>query len=165
MPKKNKDAEDFEKLREMGFELKTPQDEYSYQPDSGSAIGGVRGRQEYGINPVLDAENPRAQRMLGKMQGAVLEADTVPIEEILDEAKPVILDDTALTALVSDRLEKHPKLRGVHIEVLVHNAEVTLRGKVSSDSAKLLAEEVVEAMPGVAEIHNNVQVELGHAGP
>lgn len=47
---------DFDTLKQLGFELEAPQDEFSYQPDSGSVTDGIIGVQEYGINIVLDAE-------------------------------------------------------------------------------------------------------------
>ncbi|MBN8547881.1 MAG: BON domain-containing protein [Deltaproteobacteria bacterium] len=43
------EGEEFRKLRKAGLELRPPVDEYSEQPSSGSAIGGRRGAQEYGI--------------------------------------------------------------------------------------------------------------------
>jgi len=52
---------EFNALKKIGFEFVPPQDEFSYQPDSGSSIGGKRGRQEYGIKSVYDAEGRDAQ--------------------------------------------------------------------------------------------------------
>lgn len=54
MPKS--DTDEYRELKELGFEVENPQDGFSYQPDSGSSIGGEIGREEYGIDTDLDAE-------------------------------------------------------------------------------------------------------------
>ena len=62
MPRKRKsDGEDFKFLKELGFEFKTPQDEFSYQPGSGGLADGIIGKQEYGIDIDLDAETREAE--------------------------------------------------------------------------------------------------------
>lgn len=57
MSRRRKPAEDFARLRELGLELDPPVDEFSEQPGSGSAIGGRRGAQEYGIVGGVAQEN------------------------------------------------------------------------------------------------------------
>lgn len=65
-PKKKKRYEisEVEALQKEGLSLGGTQDQFSYQPDSGSGIDGVRGRQEHGIKAELDAEGFHAQREL-----------------------------------------------------------------------------------------------------
>jgi hypothetical protein len=46
---------EFTAMKEQGFNFKGSQDEFSYQPDSGSTSSGRIGQQEYGINIDLDA--------------------------------------------------------------------------------------------------------------
>jgi hypothetical protein len=76
---------------------------------------------------------------------------------------------------VCDRLGWHPAIDASEIEVTVTGGEVTLAGTVSDRRAKRLAEDVVEDVSGVKEVHNRLRVnrspELGataatpHNGP
>ena len=50
-----KEDQEFNALKKMGFEFEAPQDEFSYQPDSGSTANGPIGKQEYGIDVDSDA--------------------------------------------------------------------------------------------------------------
>ena len=45
----------FDALKELGLELEAPQDEFSYQPNSGGYAAGAIGKLEYGIDSDLDA--------------------------------------------------------------------------------------------------------------
>ena len=53
---------EFNELLKIGFELNTPQDGFSSQPDSGSNIGGLVGEQECGIKADYDAVGVQGQR-------------------------------------------------------------------------------------------------------
>ncbi len=55
-------------------------------------------------------------------------------------------------------LTKDPELDSTEIEVEVEGGAVTLRGVVDSTDARLLAEELVESVTGVREVHNNLKV-------
>lgn len=58
MKKKTKaTTNQFDELKRIGYEFKAPQDEFSYQPDSGSTANGSIGKQEYGIDIDPDAQN------------------------------------------------------------------------------------------------------------
>lgn len=77
MPKnKKKDAPEFTALKKIGFEFADPQDEYSYQPDSGSTANGLIGRQEYGIDIDLDALPYENEPVV---EGNNIEDSTLPI--------------------------------------------------------------------------------------
>ena len=52
---------EFDALKKIGLEFESPQDEYSYQPASGSIIGGKIGEQEYGIKSVYNADKRHPQ--------------------------------------------------------------------------------------------------------
>ena len=56
--KRTPESAEFERLKELDFELEAPQDEYSYQPDSGSVANGEIAKDEYGIDVVEDAKTP-----------------------------------------------------------------------------------------------------------
>lgn len=64
---------------------------------------------------------------------------------------------------VCERLEEHPDLDASGIEVSVSEGEVTLAGTVDDRSAKRLAEDLAEAVPGVRDVHNRMRVGSGDA--
>jgi osmotically-inducible protein OsmY len=51
-----------------------------------------------------------------------------------------------------------PELDATDIEVQVEGGAVTLMGTVDSSDARLLAEELVESVTGVREVHNQLKV-------
>jgi osmotically-inducible protein OsmY len=59
---------------------------------------------------------------------------------------------------VCDRLADAPYLDASNIEVSVNNCEVTLSGYVFARADKREAEDVIENITGVREIHNNLRV-------
>ncbi|MDZ4786962.1 MAG: BON domain-containing protein [bacterium] len=167
--KKTNSNREANELQELGFEFRSPQDEFSYQPDSGSVIGGIRGKQEYGIDSNLDAEGGSSQRKktIPLSQNPTLtipgesewsQAHRLPIEEVFNKEKIIELTDPQLQMLVLDRLSHHPRLKDLEVDVHVENGEVDLQGEVSSISAKMQIEELIEALPGVIDIHNNIEV-------
>lgn len=66
--------------------------------------------------------------------------------------------DAALAQELQEILTKDPELDATEIEVEVEGGAVTLRGVVDSTDARLLAEELVESVAGVREVHNNLKV-------
>ena len=66
--------------------------------------------------------------------------------------------DDALARELQEILTKDPELDATEIEVEVEGGAVTLRGVVDSNDARLLAEELVESVTGVREVHNNLKV-------
>ena len=66
--------------------------------------------------------------------------------------------DEALAQELLEILTKDPELDSTEIEVEVEGGAVTLRGVVDSSDARLLAEELVESVSGVREVHNNLKV-------
>jgi osmotically-inducible protein OsmY len=66
--------------------------------------------------------------------------------------------DEVLTRELHEILTKDPELDATEIEVGVVGGAVTLTGTVDSSDAKLLAEELVESVTGVREVHNNLRV-------
>jgi hypothetical protein len=59
---------------------------------------------------------------------------------------------------ICDRLTQHDEIDAGDIEVNVANGEVTLTGTVESRNAKHMIENVIEAIPGVHDIHNQLRV-------
>jgi len=66
--------------------------------------------------------------------------------------------DDVLARELQEILTKVPELDATEIEVEVEGGAVTLRGVVDSTDARLLAEELVESVTGVREVHNNLKV-------
>jgi BON domain len=66
--------------------------------------------------------------------------------------------DETLRGELQEILTKDPELDATDIEVEVEGGAVTLRGVVDSSDARLLAEELVESVTGVREVHNNLKV-------
>jgi osmotically-inducible protein OsmY len=62
---------------------------------------------------------------------------------------------------VCDRLTQHPDVDASEIEVQVNNGEVTLTGSVEDRSQKRMAEDMVENLSGVREVHNQLRVSKG----
>ncbi len=56
------------------------------------------------------------------------------------------------------RLTRHGRLDASQINVEVTGGEVTLDGLVGSRRDKRMAEEIVETIPGVTDVHNHLHV-------
>lgn len=65
---------------------------------------------------------------------------------------------------VNDRLTDHPFIDASDIEVDVNDGEVTLKGEVEERNDKRLAEDIVESISGVREVHNNIRVRNRNGG-
>jgi len=60
---------------------------------------------------------------------------------------------------VCERLTQHGRLDAREIEVKVENGEVTLNGTVDSRQAKRIAEDSLDSVAGVREVHNQLRVQ------
>lgn len=65
---------------------------------------------------------------------------------------------------VCDRLCEHGYVDASQIDVSVQNGEVTLTGVVSERQEKRMAEDAVERVTGVREVHNQLRVTPGGSG-
>lgn len=153
MPRKRKREAD--ELQEMGFELEQPQDEFSYQPDSGGTIGGARGKQEYGIDTEVDAQDriPDDDGKNMRRSSAGEKSTTLPADEFFAP------QGARLEALIFDRLFNHPRLQVAELEVRVLNRHIIVSGSVATVAAKTLVNEIVEAVAPDAEVRNLVRVD------
>ena len=66
--------------------------------------------------------------------------------------------DARINEDVCDRLCDAPDIDATNIEVKVDHGEVTLSGSVSDRSDKRRAEDLIENVSGVREVHNNLRV-------
>jgi hypothetical protein len=60
---------------------------------------------------------------------------------------------------VNERLTMHPDIDATDIDVQVKNGEVTMTGNVESREMKRMAEDVVENVFGVKEVHNQLRIQ------
>ena len=67
--------------------------------------------------------------------------------------------DESLRQEIREILTGDPELEVTDIEVEVEGGAVTMRGAVVDSEARLLAEELVESLAGVREVHNRLRVE------
>jgi HSP20 family molecular chaperone IbpA len=65
---------------------------------------------------------------------------------------------------VCDRLTEDPGVDAYHIEITVHDGEVTLEGTVEDRRSKRDAEDLVDEVPGVRQVHNRLRVDSGAPG-
>jgi osmotically-inducible protein OsmY len=66
--------------------------------------------------------------------------------------------DEALAREIREILGADPELDATTIEVEVEGGAVTIAGEVTDPDARLLAEELVESVVGVLEVHNRLRV-------
>lgn len=66
--------------------------------------------------------------------------------------------DERIKETVCEALTDHGDIDASHIEISVKAGEVTLAGTVEDRRAKRLAEDCVEAVPGVKDVHNQLRI-------
>ena len=66
--------------------------------------------------------------------------------------------DDRILEEVCERLTDHPSIDASDIEVQVADGDVTLVGRVESRTVKHLAENMVETVSGVKEVHNQLRI-------
>ena len=69
--------------------------------------------------------------------------------------------DSRINEDVCDRLCDSPDVDATDIDVRVANGEITLSGSVSDRDQKRRAEDLIEQVSGVREVHNNLRVSHG----
>jgi osmotically-inducible protein OsmY len=74
------------------------------------------------------------------------------------ERTPEPGSDEQIWEEVTEQLTRHPDIDATEFEVAVNEGHVTLTGRVDSREAKWLAEEVVRAISGVADLHNKLKI-------
>ena len=67
--------------------------------------------------------------------------------------------DARIEEDVCERLTHHGMLDATGVQVRVESGEVTLAGTVESRQAKRLAEDILESISGVRDIHNQLRVQ------
>ncbi len=170
-----------EELKKLGFELEPPVDDYSSQPDSGSRMGGTRGREEYGIEGEVASENDLQSESYEERDTKPLEGinvEALGISEFSEEATHGIegferaareehhqtIPDEYLESLIRERLEHHDRIDARSIRVtVVQPGIVVLAGDIHTHSENLRVVEVVSAIPGVEGIDNRLRIAERHS--
>ena len=67
--------------------------------------------------------------------------------------------DDSIKETICHALEQHPLIDAREIEVEVKEGVVTLRGNIHDRPAKRLAEDTIDGLPGVVDVHNNLTVD------
>jgi osmotically-inducible protein OsmY len=131
----------------------SPDDAPSYgdwQRHSTGATSGARGQEGFG-NPgenTWGEEQFRAERR--EEQGR---------RQTNNGPRARRKSDESLGQEIREILTADPELEATDVEVEVEGGAVTLRGAVVDSDARLLAEELVEILSGVREVHNRLRVE------
>jgi len=74
-------------------------------------------------------------------------------------------NDARIEEDICERFTRHGQLDASDIQVMVENGEVTLTGMVESRQAKRLAEDILDSISGVKDVHNQLRVQQGGAQP
>jgi osmotically-inducible protein OsmY len=120
-----------------------------WQRHSSGATSGARGQEGLGFpgERTWGEEQFRAERneeQRRQQTGRVKRGHRRPDETLAQEIREILTHD--------------PELNATEIEVEVEGGAVTLTGVVDGSDAKLLAEELVETLAGVREVHNRLRV-------
>jgi osmotically-inducible protein OsmY len=131
----------------------SPDDAPSYgdwQRHSTGASSGARGQEGLG-NPGENTWGEEQFRAERREEQGRRQTNSGP----RSRRKP----DESLRQEIQEILIADPELEATDIEVEVEGGAVTLRGVVGDSDARLLAEELVESLAGVREVHNRLRVE------
>jgi hypothetical protein len=58
-------------------------------------------------------------------------------------------------------MKEHPKLDTTHLDVVVHDGIVTLKGQADTEEEKNLAATLARSVPGVTELKNELHIGTG----
>lgn len=163
------DAEEYNALMKIGLELEDPQDEFSYQPDSGGTANGEIGKQEYGIDIDIDARgreiNDDGTIMTTKDSSLPIpgasewsQKNRLPADGIGENTESN--DDRLLVATVRDLLTHHPTLKHLPISIFAQNGTVTLRGEVPDDATKSRFRDVICEIPEITTVTNHLTLSM-----
>lgn len=67
--------------------------------------------------------------------------------------------DESIKETICHALEQHPRVDASEIEVEVQNGVVTLKGSIHDRAAKRRVSDLVDWLPGVEDVHNNLVVD------
>ena len=141
------------------------QPEGGYGQGSGYLYGWSPGAQGYEMPTYRTAERAHTEALpygYGYAYGTSSHLADVPRGRFTGKGpKGYQRSDERVHEDVSEELSQHGEIDASDIQVRVSKCEVTLDGEVETREQKRLAEDIVEACPGVREVHNNLHVRKG----
>jgi len=164
--KESEEAREFNTLQALGFELESPHDTFTYQPDSSGTASGIVGQVEYGITPDVDASGYQhgSETLVNLDEGG----ESVPEESVWSQHHRLPVDDLVsaetaqsnelLVTTLQSALEHYPALKGVNAEIASGDA-VLLSGIVPTLEAKKLLAEMVEGIAAVRSVYDEVTIQ------
>jgi osmotically-inducible protein OsmY len=99
-----------------------------------------------------------AEEAAEKTKGVIAVVNRIDVE-------PAKRSDGEIRADAVAKLARDPAAEAWQISVQVNEGEVTLTGEVDSFSERLLAEEIVQGVPGVRDVHNMLTYEVEEDRP
>jgi hypothetical protein len=72
--------------------------------------------------------------------------------------------DERLNEEISERLMQHGQIDASNIDVEVRGGEVYLRGEVDDRQTKRMAEDILDDVMGITEVHNELRISRGRQG-
>jgi hypothetical protein len=121
----------------------------------GSQGGGRWGQQSFGGQPGFEQQGRSAWQDLESARGPYSGRGPKGYQR----------SDERIREDVCERLQQHGNVDASEVEVKVERGEVTLSGTVDNRHAKRMAEDAVDSVPGVKEVHNQIRVKQGqHEG-
>jgi osmotically-inducible protein OsmY/flavin-binding protein dodecin len=139
---------------------------YSQSPGYGQSMRyghqDYRRESQYGGQGSNDwgRERPDFAEQMGQFSGAMAGR----IRRVFRSPKGYKRSDERIREDVCDQLAQHGQLDPSEIEVSVSNGEVTLTGTVPERYMKWQAEQIIDEVGGVNEIHNQLRVQRGEMG-
>jgi osmotically-inducible protein OsmY len=121
-----------------------------WQRHSTGASSGARGQEGFG--------NP-GENTWGEEQFRAERSEEQGRRQVNSGPRARRRSDESLREEIREILTADPELEATDVEVEVEGGAVTLRGAVVDSDARLLAEELVESLAGVREVHNRLRVE------
>ena len=69
--------------------------------------------------------------------------------------------DNQLKEALFNQMREHPKLDTSHMELIVNDGSVILKGRADTEEEKALAEQIATGFPGVNSVKNELHVDTG----
>jgi osmotically-inducible protein OsmY len=132
---------------------------------SGNQGYGYRGQQQSGMGGTYEGEfGPEAGSQnygTGGSEWSYTEIWMIPGPMSGRGPEGYQRSDERIKEDVCERLSHHGQLDASKVRINVQNGEVTLEGEVESRGAKRMAEDAVDSVSGVRDVHNQLRVQQG----
>ena len=112
--------------------------------------GRASGRKDHDLGSSSQDFSQRSDRQGGGVMNA--------IKSVFRSPKGYERSDERIREDVCETLVRHAEVDPSEIEVKVLQGEVTLSGTVDESRSRRLAEEIVEGLPGVKDVRNEIRV-------